>query len=100
MLNWVNRIRGSFRWIIAGQCLLLALTMAGVSYQVKRVKEKIVEMADLKDPSPFKNLLAVEMSRVNVGLLSYLQSHDSAALDQITQAKSRFFQLLDDFQQQ
>lgn len=88
----------SFRWVILGQCLLLAGVTYVVSRQVQGIKDRIAEMADLKDPSPFTGVLSAQLSQMNFGLLSYLHTHEPGAKDSILQAENQFEKSLAEFQ--
>ena len=90
----------SLKWGVTGQALLMAVVVAGVSFQVRKVKEKTIEIADLKDPSPFTNILTNDMSQVNVGLLTYLHNQDAQAAAQIAQAQTHFEDSIARFQKE
>src|SRR5471032_352669 len=84
-------------FLLTGQVLFLLIIGGAVSYQVRWVNQKINEMADLKDPSPFTASLMGTLNTINLNLVGYLQNRDSLLQDALAASEKEFEAALTDF---
>ena len=87
-------------FLLTGQVLFLLIIGGAVSYQVRWVNQKINEMADLKDPSPFTASLMGTVNTINLNLVGYLQNRDPLLEEALKSSEKEFESGLEDFHQQ
>lgn len=89
------------RWIIlSSQLAFLIVIGFSVSWQARMVDRKIVELSELKDPSPFTAQLFALLNQVNVNLMEFMQNRNQAPLETLVQNEKLFEASLPEFQQQ
>jgi PAS domain S-box-containing protein len=66
---------------------------------VRKVDQKITEMADLKDPSPFTSTLFDHLQRIQFNLLAYTQTQDAQLLEHLGASQKEFENAVDQFHQ-
>jgi PAS domain S-box-containing protein len=87
-------------FLLTGQVLFLLIIGGAVTYQVRWVNQKINEMADLKDPSPFTASLMNTLNTINLNLVGYLQNRDPLLEEALKASEKELETGLQDFHQQ
>lgn len=91
--------RKVFYLLVSELAFLLAIGVT-VSYQINLVHQKVTEIADLKDPSPFAASLIGFVNKINLYAASYVQNRDLQTLQPLAEAEKEFENSLGVFQKQ
>jgi len=88
-------------FLIGAAALLLIGALAwAIRQQSQRVNESLNEIADLRDPSPFRVALTGHLDKIHLSLLAYIKNPDPALVDRIKSSQADFERSLHEFETQ
>jgi PAS domain S-box-containing protein len=93
------------RWLLrlglaVGEGLILWAIWMGVGAQTQAVNQAVLDISELKDPSPFRAALLGHLGKIHLGLRSYLRDPDPALERQAADGRRDFIASLPEFARQ
>jgi PAS domain S-box-containing protein len=82
------------------QVLVIAALWWGINHEVQKTNKAVNDVAELKDPSPFRAALNGYLGKIQLGMQGYLRSADPSLAEQMLQARKDFLASLPEFQKQ
>lgn len=85
---------------MVAEALLVGLLATGIRYEWRQIHRTINELAELRDPSPFRAALVGHLGKIRLGLQGFLRSGDRSLSDQAARGAAEFEASLPEFQKQ
>jgi PAS domain S-box-containing protein len=83
--------------LAVGEVLLLGGLWMGIRRESRAVNDKVNEISDLRDPSPFRAALLGHLGKIHLAIQGYLHNPDPTLEKQVDDSRADFEALLPDF---